>query len=177
MFAKFAYLRGHFQKQLRKVEKTLSRSGGITTQKWEYFSACTFLQLVYSTCTSEPSYQLPGPLNTTDVEVVYEGELEEILMEDAHTPSPSATSESWSSDTSDVIQNKIFETLSCVQDVMVKRNKVEPDRFDVATETIRSLMKFIPDSHQHIKEEVTEKILCLAADAVKKYNAEKNQEK
>lgn len=142
---------------------------------------------------------------------MYEGELDDFLMEDLQSLSPSVTCENSSSirvtstphstpsptirtlippvftltppmtpltvpmpassfasstqqnskkrttDKSDAIQNKILESLSTVQDVMATRNKVEHDRFDVATETIRTVMQFIRDSHQHIKEQLMEK--------------------
>ncbi|KAG0710855.1 hypothetical protein GWK47_021935 [Chionoecetes opilio] len=72
---RFVYLRGHFQKQLRKVEKTPSGSGGTVTPKWEYFEACTFLTPVYSKVQTVDNVQPQPDL----AEVIYEGTLEDLM--------------------------------------------------------------------------------------------------
>ncbi|KAG0721640.1 hypothetical protein GWK47_046073 [Chionoecetes opilio] len=72
---RFVYLRGHFQKQLRKVEKTPSGSGGTVTPKWEYFEACTFLTPVYSKVQLVDNVQPQPDL----AEVIYEGTLEDLM--------------------------------------------------------------------------------------------------
>ncbi|KAG0693729.1 hypothetical protein GWK47_027398 [Chionoecetes opilio] len=72
---RFAYLRGHFQKQLRKVEKSLKGSGGMVIPKWEYFEGCSFLTPVYSNTTRTSSIQLLSNTSKT----IYEGTLKDLL--------------------------------------------------------------------------------------------------
>lgn len=82
VLSKFAYFRGHFQKQLRKVLTTPSGSGGKVTPRWEYFQACSFLMPVYSNLATASSCQL----QSDDGEVVYDGSLEDLLEGDViHT--------------------------------------------------------------------------------------------
>ncbi|KAK4318383.1 hypothetical protein Pmani_010620 [Petrolisthes manimaculis] len=72
---KFAYIRGQFQKQLRKILKMPTGSGGNVTPKWEYFQACSFLMPVYCNLETMPSFQLAD-------DVVYDGSLEDLLEGD-----------------------------------------------------------------------------------------------
>lgn len=62
---KFQYLRGQYQKILRKIKNTPSGSGAQTPQKWEFFSSCSFLQSVYDNCPTESSFIHPDDLVST----------------------------------------------------------------------------------------------------------------
>lgn len=97
MFGKFAYLRGNFQRILRKIRNTPSGSGGKPEPKWEYFHACSFLLAVYDNTSFESSLELPR-----QEEVVCPGPLQDFLQEEysaLHSPkstgvvSPAALSE------------------------------------------------------------------------------------
>ncbi|KAK4289037.1 hypothetical protein Pmani_037974 [Petrolisthes manimaculis] len=72
VIGKFAYLRGHFQKQLRKISSP-SVSGRKRSSRWEYFQACSFLRPVYENCKSEATFQLP---DANDGRVMYDRSLE-----------------------------------------------------------------------------------------------------
>ncbi|KAK3875202.1 hypothetical protein Pcinc_019901 [Petrolisthes cinctipes] len=96
---KFTYLRGNFQKQWRKINCTPSGSQGLVTPKWEFFSACSFLQVP---CDSkgEPSFELssaPAP----EPEVVYEGSIENLMGDEvlhiSSSPQPGSSSTSGTS--------------------------------------------------------------------------------
>ena len=77
MLGKFAYLRGNFQRVLRKIRNTPSVSGGNPEPKWEYFKACSFLLPIYDNTSCESSLELQP-----QEEVVYEGTLEDLVQED-----------------------------------------------------------------------------------------------
>ncbi|XP_027209642.1 uncharacterized protein [Penaeus vannamei] len=51
-FDKLQYLRSHFQKLLRKMQKTSDESGVKPTCKWEFFKACSFLHPAYKSDTT-----------------------------------------------------------------------------------------------------------------------------
>ncbi|ROT69677.1 hypothetical protein C7M84_012106 [Penaeus vannamei] len=90
---KFQYLRGQYQKILRKIKNTPSGSGAQTPQKWEFFSSCSFLQSVYDNCPTESSFIHPDDLNTQSQEVlVYEGGIEDLADDCEITISPITTS-------------------------------------------------------------------------------------
>ncbi|MPC73031.1 hypothetical protein E2C01_067347 [Portunus trituberculatus] len=69
VMGKFAYLRGNYQKLLRKVEKKLSGSAWRKTPKWEYFKALSFFHPVYSSSRNESSF--------TNEDLMFEGSFEE----------------------------------------------------------------------------------------------------
>lgn len=99
MFGKFPYLRGNFQRVLRKIRNTPNGSGGKPEPKWEYFKACSFLLAVYDNHSFQSSLELPPR-----EELVYEGTLEDLVQTDFSplcsprsigiSPSPSAASTS-----------------------------------------------------------------------------------
>lgn len=72
VIGKFAYLRGHFQKQLRKISSP-SVMGRKRSSRWEYFQACSFLRPVYENCKTEATFQLP---EANDGRVTYDRSLE-----------------------------------------------------------------------------------------------------
>ncbi|KAK3888423.1 hypothetical protein Pcinc_007551 [Petrolisthes cinctipes] len=96
---KFTYLRGNFQKHWRKINCTPSGSQGLVTLKWEFFSACSFLQVP---CDSkgEPSFELssaPAP----EPEVVYDSSIEKLMGDEvlyiSSSPQPGSSSTSGTS--------------------------------------------------------------------------------
>ncbi|KAK3886480.1 hypothetical protein Pcinc_009351 [Petrolisthes cinctipes] len=96
---KFTYLRGNFQKHWRKINCTPSGSQGLVTPKWEFFSACSFLQVP---CDSkgEPSFELssaPAP----EPEVVYGSSIEKLMGDEvlyiSSSPQPGSSSTSGTS--------------------------------------------------------------------------------
>ncbi|KAG0711266.1 hypothetical protein GWK47_020992 [Chionoecetes opilio] len=244
---RFVYLRGHFQKQLRKVEKTPSGSGGTVTPKWEYFEACTFLTPVYSKVQTVDNVQPQPDL----AEVIYEGTLEDLMdasekedkpfighilssslaitpaasqiaspqnttkwtaqealqeVEQTITcasspivtlhPTPSSNSceasntatkpsvpaiPTWTpkhqrktAKTKDEMTHEtLLETLKCVQSMMNAQEKRPAEVVqDIATQSLMSFMKYVPDTHKHIKMECTEKIMSVVTECLKKYHSE-----
>ncbi|XP_047489900.1 uncharacterized protein LOC125039718 isoform X3 [Penaeus chinensis] len=55
---RFQYLRSNFQKQLRKFRNTPIGPCGEGASKWEFFSACAFLQPIYEINTDTPSFEI-----------------------------------------------------------------------------------------------------------------------
>ncbi|XP_042879257.1 uncharacterized protein LOC122257814 [Penaeus japonicus] len=53
---KFKYLRGQYQKILRKIRNTPSGSAANTAVKWEHYNTCSFMQSVYDTGPTESSF-------------------------------------------------------------------------------------------------------------------------
>lgn len=195
MLAKFGYIRGHFQKQLRKIEKTPSGSGGKVTPKWEYFQACSFLTPVYTNMESSSSFELPAD----DGDVVYEGSLENLLengmqtvqhplsMElsspSSRTPSPLSTGTSTPEPTvteilgkskkrkadktdNEVVKKSMLDTLSAVKSQVAKDD-------DFVTTCVRSLMAYIPASQTKVKEKFTEKVMKLITETTAEIHREK----
>ncbi|ROT72933.1 uncharacterized protein [Penaeus vannamei] len=75
---RFQYLRGHFQKLLRKIKNSPNGSGAQTPAKWEFFNSCLFMQPIYDNVQSQSSFtpsddMMEMPCNGV---VVYEGLLE-----------------------------------------------------------------------------------------------------
>lgn len=59
---KFKYLRGQYQKILRKIRNTPSGSAANTAIKWEHYKTCSFMQSVYDTGPTESSFIHPDDL-------------------------------------------------------------------------------------------------------------------
>lgn len=53
---RFQYLRGHFQKLLRKIKNSPNGSGAQTPAKWEFFNSCLFMQPIYDNVQSQSSF-------------------------------------------------------------------------------------------------------------------------
>ncbi|KAG7154418.1 uncharacterized protein LOC121856254 [Homarus americanus] len=195
---KFATLQKRFERELNKIKATSNGPNSRITTKWEYFKACSFLLPVYDNCTSEPCYQ--PTKNLTD-EIMSDDTLE--MDEPVPSPSSSLVSSQPSrpnsslsithvpplhripkriqkrkiQDSAEVMQQKIIESLDCVRDTWSSQpHQSQPFRFDAATEAAMSFMNLIPNSHQHLKDEFTEKVFFLVADMIKKYNSEKDSE-
>ncbi|XP_076050957.1 uncharacterized protein LOC143031250 [Oratosquilla oratoria] len=200
---KFQYLRGHFQKQLRKIQNTPNESGGRLNPKWIFFQACSFMHPVYSNNNDDLSYELANEsiVSPTEGLVPYESLLEVTvdspaeneesqssghnLDSSSRTPSPepapvlnttqshppknSKTRKRVNSD--DILQNKIMETLDCLQESLKAKNQV-PLRFDAATEAVMACMNYIPASKPHLKAELTQKVFVLVSDIIQKCNSE-----
>ncbi|XP_042862777.1 uncharacterized protein LOC122247518 [Penaeus japonicus] len=76
---KFKYLRGQYQKILRKIRNTPSGSAANTAIKWEHYKTCSFMQSVYDTGPTESSFIHPDDLEPQQKEVVlYEGPIEDL---------------------------------------------------------------------------------------------------
>ncbi|KAG0727724.1 hypothetical protein GWK47_034061 [Chionoecetes opilio] len=244
VIVRLIYLRGHFQKLLRKLEKTPSGSGGKVTPKWEYFEACSFLTPVYSNTTSASSVQ---PTSNTS-EIIYEGTAEDLLdalgnaelcfhgnssaSSASSTPLPSQTpsvrlqsgkthkakehpheeedtptllsSSSTPSvlpapavaasasatqplastskltpqshrkqkcrDNPEMVEETLVKTLKCVQEMMKAQERKQTVQYDLATQTVMSFIRLIPDSHQQVKYEFTERLLSLVVEYMQKIN-------
>ncbi|XP_063613769.1 uncharacterized protein LOC134787002 [Penaeus indicus] len=54
--SRYQYLRGHFQKQLRKIYNVPSSSRRTASHKWEFFKACTFMQSGFMINNNESSF-------------------------------------------------------------------------------------------------------------------------
>ncbi|XP_042857366.1 uncharacterized protein LOC122243750 isoform X2 [Penaeus japonicus] len=80
---RFHYLRSNFQKLLKKAEKTPSGSGSTSAVKWEYYSACKFLQPVYTTDSNSSSFEIPEDSMTSteqiNEELVWTGDISELV--------------------------------------------------------------------------------------------------
>lgn len=72
---RFQYLRGHFQKLLRKIKNTPNGSGGQAPSKWEFFNACLFMQPIYDNGHTQSSY-----LHSDDMMVSYIGYVFNLLL-------------------------------------------------------------------------------------------------
>lgn len=93
MFGKFAYLRGNFQRILRKI-----RNNPKSEPKWEYFKPCSFLLDVYD----NTSFDSSSVETTPQEEIVFAAPFEDIIQEDfsplyspkspAASPAPAAES-------------------------------------------------------------------------------------
>ncbi|XP_042862559.1 uncharacterized protein LOC122247396 [Penaeus japonicus] len=95
---RFQYLRGHFQKLLRKIKNTPNGSGGQAPSKWEFFNACLFMQPIYDNGHTQSSYLHSDDMMETpgDTIVVYEGLLEKDMAGNdvRASPSPSTSTSS-----------------------------------------------------------------------------------
>ncbi|XP_047475853.1 uncharacterized protein LOC125029764 [Penaeus chinensis] len=89
---RFHYLRSNFQKLLKKVEKTPSGSGSTPAVKWEYYSACKFMQPVYTIDSNSSSFEMPEDSTASTEqteELVWTGVISE-LVDDPLTDASSA---------------------------------------------------------------------------------------
>lgn len=172
MLSRFGYLRGHFQKQLRKVEAAPSGSRRKLTTRWEYFQACSFLRPFYSNLSNIPSSELrlEGEL--------YEGSLEDLEGEPSTscssftllTPSPTASESPGDAERLAVTTNnsekptalecegtppaakkqKIVNKSDPVRDSLVETLNVVQTKFHkeehFITKCVRNFMQYIPES-------------------------------
>ncbi|XP_047472324.1 uncharacterized protein LOC125027320 [Penaeus chinensis] len=79
---RFHYLRSNFQKLLKKVEKTPSGSGSTPAVKWEYYSACKFMQPVYTIDSNSSSFEMPEDSTASTEqteELVWTGVINELV--------------------------------------------------------------------------------------------------
>ncbi|XP_037796079.1 uncharacterized protein LOC119591409 [Penaeus monodon] len=92
---RFQYLRGHFQKLLRKIKNSSNDSGGQTPAKWEFFNSCLFMQPIYDNGQSQSSFTHSDDLMEIPCNgvVVYEGLLEKDMTgnDDRTFSSPSSS--------------------------------------------------------------------------------------
>lgn len=170
VLSKFGYLRGNFQKHLRKIEATPSGSGGKLTPKWEYFQACSFLRPCYSTLSSIPSFELK-------LDEVCEGSPKELQEGEPCstsltplTPSPTASEPPGDTETPVVTTNntgmltasqcevtpplakkrKTVKNLGPVKDSLLETMNVMQSKFGkeehFITTCVRAFMQFLPHS-------------------------------
>jgi len=59
---KFKYLRGQYQKCLRKIRNAPSGSAATTPIKWEHYKTCSFMQSAYDLGPTESSFIHPDDL-------------------------------------------------------------------------------------------------------------------
>ncbi|XP_042888303.1 uncharacterized protein LOC122263766 [Penaeus japonicus] len=196
VIAKFAYLRGHYQKQLRKIQKS-SGSGGIVQSKWEYFEACSFLMPIYASNKITASFQLTSK---GAQELVFDGTEEELLETSETSPLTASSPEPPNSSPSPVptvtfpprspvpctppakkrkhhnnresVHKKLVEAVNGVNSLIDSRKNTVMKN-DLLALTVSSVLSQIPDTHQHLKDEFAAQVMSLAADILKKYNSEK----
>ncbi|XP_037774096.1 uncharacterized protein LOC119570425 [Penaeus monodon] len=76
---KFKYLRGQYQKCLRKIRNAPSGSAATTPIKWEHYKTCSFMQSAYDLGPTESSFIHPDDLEPQQKqEVLYEGPIEDL---------------------------------------------------------------------------------------------------
>ncbi|XP_047468505.1 uncharacterized protein LOC125024785 [Penaeus chinensis] len=157
---KFKYLRGQYQKILRKIRNTPSGSAAKTDIKWEHYKTCSFMQSVYDTGPTESSFIHPDDLEPQQKEVVlYEGPIED--LEDTEvTVSP--TSSSTPSPLPDINEEVIIEipdqpnTSYVKNSQVVKKKRRKMDKSDALDEKMSKTI----DNLQEVLAQQSTKDTC-----------------
>ncbi|XP_047502556.1 uncharacterized protein LOC125048016 isoform X2 [Penaeus chinensis] len=162
---RFHYLRSNFQKLLKKVEKTPSGSGSTPAVKWEYYSACKFMQAVYTIDSNSSSFEMPEDSTASTEqteELVWTGVISELVddpLTDASakdTDIPSAYCNSTSEESS--------RTPSPLEIIPVtprtKKRKVSKPK-NPAAEFVNAFMEMIPEHQPELKRKFHNGLLAL----------------
>ncbi|XP_063858240.1 uncharacterized protein LOC135099708 isoform X2 [Scylla paramamosain] len=157
---KFQYLRGHFQKQLRRVEKHMNSTGRKPRIRWEFFDACSFLTPIY---TSKAVKYEPPPSPSS----FYSSTSSETMpSSDTHNNPLETPRKRKKEDSNEVMRMKCMDSMDIVESW--QQEPKLPNRYDLVVESVKGCLSYIPDSKEHVKEWFAIKVQELVLEAMKK---------